>query len=64
MLPRKLKFPFGFLVSLIKELENRLGMKLKDNFTKVLNENNRTVNLETLTLPEEGEIEKRFYLLS
>lgn len=65
MLPRKPKLPFGFLISSIKEFENRFGRKLKDNFTKVLSKkNNRPGKLETLQLPGEGKTEKKSDLLS
>lgn len=69
MLPRKPKLPFRFLISSIKEFENRLGRKLKDNFTKVLSKkkkkkNNRPGKLETLQLPGEGKTEKKSDLLS
>ena len=67
MLPRKPKLPFGFLVSSIKEFENRLERKLKDKFTnKKQNKTkqnktktNRLGKLETLQLPGEGKTEKK-----
>lgn len=55
MLRRKSKLPFGFLVSSIKEFENRLGRKLKDSFTKVLNKKQQTRQARNPATPRRRE---------